>query len=397
MAILTFMAAFTIDDVKAVRKPRDSWWTVFLVDPVACRLTLLLANHTTITPNGVTRLSILLGLASAACFGAGWLAAGAALFYLSFLVDCVDGKLARLKGNGTPFGLWLDYVGDRLRVACCAAGLGYGQYAATGEAAYLLMGGAVIVLDLFRYINGPQLKRVREASRQQARAAAEARWSAECVFVEDILSRAPQTGVRDLLAGGTLPSGLVPRPTRPGDGGPGDRSDGTRDPRGDRATGAGPERADAEPAECGEPAGSVTVRRIRPGATPPDGRPLIDLYARFRARFPWYDRVRRALARHRVRTHVVSGIEYHALVFVIAPLIGPAALLPAVVAGSLLLLLFEAVLVYRMWLVSRELANVTAAPYPTHVITGLPSGEGPDAGARTAQRRVADHREGVCA
>jgi len=385
------MAAFTIDDVKAVRKPRDSWWTVFLVDPVACRLTLLLANHTTITPNGVTRLSILLGLASAACFGAGWLAAGAALFYLSFLVDCVDGKLARLKGNGTPFGLWLDYVGDRLRVACCAAGLGYGQYAATGEAAYLLMGGAVIVLDLFRYINGPQLKRVREASRQQARAAAEARWSAECVFVEDILSRAPQTGVRDLLAGGTLPSGLVPRPARPGDAEPGD----PRDPRGGRATGAGPERADAEPADHGEP---VTVRRIGPGATPLDGRPLIDLYARFRARFPWYDRVRRALARHRVRTHVVSGIEYHALVFVIAPLVGPAALLPAVVAGSLLLLLFEAVLVYRMWLVSRELANVTAAPYPTHVITGLPPREAADdAGSRSAASRVPGQREGICA
>ena len=71
------MAAFTIDDVKAVRKPRDSWWTVYLVDPAACRLTLFIANHTRITPNGVTRLSILLGLASAGCFAAGWLAAGA--------------------------------------------------------------------------------------------------------------------------------------------------------------------------------------------------------------------------------------------------------------------------------------------------------------------------------
>jgi|GEM_PF-386798 len=391
------MAAFTIDDVKAVRKPRDSWWTVFLVDPVACRLTLFIANHTSLTPNGVTRLSILLGLASAACFGAGWLPAGAALFYLSFLVDCVDGKLARLKGNGTPFGLWLDYVGDRLRVACCAAGLGYGQYAATGEAAYLLMAGAVIVLDLFRYINGPQLKRVREASRQQARAAAEARWSAECVFVEDILSRAPQTGVRDLLAGGALPYGMVPQPARPGDAAPGDRTGDPRDPRGGRAAGAGPERADAAAGHGGQ-TGPVVVRRVESGEAPSDGRPLIDLYARFRARFPWYDRVRRTLARHRVRTHVVSGIEYHALVFVIAPLIGPAALLPAVVAGSLLLLLFEAVLVYRMWLVSRELANVTAAPHPTHVITGPLPGEAADeAEARTAADHAADRREGVCA
>jgi len=85
-------------------------------------------------------------------------------------------------------------------------------------------------------------------------------------------------------------------------------------------------------------------------------------------------------------------------VFVIAPLIGPAALLPAVVAGSLLLLLFEAVLVYRMWLVSRELANVTAAPHPTHVITGPLPGEAADeAEARTAADHAADRREGVCA
>ena len=385
------MAAFTIDDVKAVRKPRDSWWTVFLVDPVACRLTLFIANHTSLTPNGVTRLSILLGLASAACFGAGWLPAGAALFYLSFLVDCVDGKLARLKGNGTPFGLWLDYVGDRLRVACCAAGLGYGQYAATGDAAYLLMGGAVVVLDLFRYINGPQLKRVREATRQQARLASAARWSAECVFIEDILSRVPQAGVRDLLAGGTVPYGLVPTPTTPGDARAGAHQART-------APAAGTARPDA-PAEPGgaEPAGSITIRRITAGQADVEGRPLVDLYARFRARFPWYDRFRRALARRRVRTHVMSGIEYHAAVFVIAPLLGPAALLPVAVAGSLLLILFEAGLVYRMWLASREIARVAAAPYPTHVVIG----PGLDADARPVAQQAApaaaDAKEGVLA
>ncbi len=350
------MAAFTIDDVKAVRKPRDSWWTVFLVDPLACRLTLFIANRTAVTPNGVTRLSILLGLASAACFGVRELAAGAALFYLSFVVDCVDGKLARLKGTGTPFGLWLDYVGDRLRVACCAAGLACGQYAVTGDPAYPLMGGAVVLLDLFRYINGPQLKRVREATREQARATASRRWSAECVFVEDILSRSPQTGVRDLLSGGPVP--------------------------GDGEGGRGPV-----------------------GAVVPDGRPLIDLHARFRARFPWFDRFRRALARRRVRTHVMSGIEYHAAVFVIAPLAGPAALLPVAVAGSLLLVLFEAGLVYRMWLATREITRVAAAPYPTHLIAG-------QAGAqviaalpqqRTAQQTtphltvVPDPKEGVLA
>src|SRR5262245_50024970 len=105
------MRPYSLDDVLATRKRRDSWWTVFMVDPVACRVALFVANRTEITPNALTRFSLVLGMASATCFGMNQLILGAALFYLSFMIDCVDGKIARLKGTGTPFGLWLDYVG----------------------------------------------------------------------------------------------------------------------------------------------------------------------------------------------------------------------------------------------------------------------------------------------
>ncbi|WP_344835518.1 CDP-alcohol phosphatidyltransferase family protein [Nonomuraea dietziae] len=160
------MRTYSLDDVYATRKRRDSWWTVYLVDPAACRVAMLVANHTEITPNALTVFSLILGMGSAACLAAGQLAAGAVLFYLSFMIDCVDGKIARLKGTGTPFGLWLDYVGDRIRVVCCAAGLAYGQYAATGSVDFILLGATVAVLDLFRYVNAPQMKRVRETIRE---------------------------------------------------------------------------------------------------------------------------------------------------------------------------------------------------------------------------------------
>ncbi|MFC7645175.1 CDP-alcohol phosphatidyltransferase family protein [Streptosporangium lutulentum] len=160
------MRAYSLNDVHATRKRRDSWWTVFLVDPVACRLTLFVANHTAITPNGLTRLSLILGMVSAVCFGFGQLVAGALVFYVSFAVDCMDGKIARLKGTGTAFGLWLDYVGDRIRVVCCAVGLAFGQYVTTGDVAYILLGAGVAVLDLFRYVNAPQMKRVREVVKE---------------------------------------------------------------------------------------------------------------------------------------------------------------------------------------------------------------------------------------
>ncbi|MDP9862956.1 MULTISPECIES: CDP-alcohol phosphatidyltransferase family protein [Streptosporangium] len=268
------MRAYSLNDVHATRKRRDSWWTVFVVDPVACRLTLLVANHTAMTPNGLTRLSLVLGMGSAVCFALGQLVAGAALFYVSFMVDCMDGKIARLKATGTAFGLWLDYVGDRIRVVCCAVGLAFGQYMATRDVSYIMLGAGVAVLDLFRYVNAPQMKRVREVVKENR--------------------PEPRAKVEP----------MVPR----------------------------------QPRQPGEP------RTARP----------IGLRRRF-GRF---------LVRHRVRTHLISGIEFHAAVFVVAPLIGVAALLPVSIVAGVLLLLNEVFLIYRMWLFTRAVPTV---PHPENV------------------------------
>ncbi|GAB3152595.1 CDP-alcohol phosphatidyltransferase family protein [Microbispora hainanensis] len=289
------MGGFTLDDILATRKPRDSWWTVFMVDPLACRLALLVANHTSITPNGLTRLSMLIGFASAAAFTEGMLVAGAVLFYLSFMVDCMDGKIARLKGTGTPFGLWLDYVGDRVRVVCCAFGWGFGEYTRTGDTDLALAAVGVVVLDLFRYINGPQLKRVKDATR----ALLETRLEGQYVLAESVLRSRPRSEL---------------------------------------------EQARTEFEQTVEDAGATVV----------------DLQKAFHARFPWYDRFRVFLVRHRVRTHVVSGIEFHAAVFVVAPLFGAAALVPVAAVAGALLLAFEMFLVYRVWLASRQVPRTAA-------------------------------------
>ncbi|MEU8173036.1 CDP-alcohol phosphatidyltransferase family protein [Microbispora hainanensis] len=289
------MGGFTLDDILATRKPRDSWWTVFMVDPLACRLALLVANHTSITPNGLTRLSMLIGFASAAAFTEGMLVAGAVLFYLSFTVDCMDGKIARLKGTGTPFGLWLDYVGDRVRVVCCAFGWGFGEYSRTGDTDVVLAAVGVVVLDLFRYINGPQLKRVKDATR----ALLVTRLEGQYVLAESVLRSRPRSEL---------------------------------------------EQARAEFEQTADDTGATVV----------------DLQKAFHARFPWYDRFRVFLVRHRVRTHVVSGIEFHAAVFVVAPLFGARALVPVAAVAGTLLLAFEMFLVYRVWLASRQVPRTAA-------------------------------------
>ncbi|GAA3718367.1 hypothetical protein GCM10022224_100130 [Nonomuraea antimicrobica] len=298
------MRTYSLDDVYETRKRRDSWWTVYFVDPVACRVTLPVANHTRLTPNGLTVLSLVLGTASAAFFAANQLIAGACFFYLSFMIDCVDGKIARLKGTGTPFGLWLDYVGDRIRVVLCAGGLAYGQYALTGDVRYVVLGAAVAVLDLFRYVNAPQMKRVREAVREERQ----------------------EPGPDPLLADPLLADPALVDPVL-----------------------ADPVLADPLLADPLEP--DSLGRASRP-----------------RGFFRFFRRLNRFLARHRVRSHLVSGIEFHAAVFVIAPLAGAWALIPLAVASGLLLLANEVFLVYRMWLFTRRHSVGSSQESREHVL-----------------------------
>jgi hypothetical protein len=65
-------------------------------------------------------------------------------------------------------------------------------------------------------------------------------------------------------------------------------------------------------------------------------------------------RINKAMARRRIRSHLISGIEFHAAVFVVAPLLGPVALIPISAVASVLLLANEVVLVRRMWLFTRK-------------------------------------------
>lgn len=144
-------------------KPRDSWWTVWLVDPLASRLVWLVAPIRQITPNLITFTAFVVGLGSAYAF---WqadrtgLMVGALLFHVSFVLDCMDGKIARLNGTGTTFGSWLDYIFDRLRVLACTVALFGGQYQLTEDFIYIWLGGAALFMDMFRGLNNLQMNQV---------------------------------------------------------------------------------------------------------------------------------------------------------------------------------------------------------------------------------------------
>lgn len=335
------MAEYTLRDMRErATKERDSWWTVGLVDPVASRLVVLVANRTAITPNQLTVLSLLLGLGAAACLAWGTaplLIAGAVLYLLCFLVDCMDGKLARLTDTDTLFGSWMDYAFDRFRVVVCAVALMGGQFVLTGEVVFVWLALAVVFCDMLRYLNALQVYKVRREMRSYIAGALE-RARATLSMLEPADEAASSSTRRDASSLNTAA------------------------PMSDWGEQAVLRHGIAVLEQMLRTQTEHEARISRDAGKHPDFRlPSVDLNQEFRSRFPWYQRIWNYLSARRIRTHLVSGIEFQIAVFVIAPLAavfsGMAILWVTSVTG-VLLLAFEAVIVYKLWLSTKDYFRV---------------------------------------
>jgi hypothetical protein len=172
----------------------------------------------------------------------------------------------------------------------------WGQYQATGEVLYLLLGIGIVFLDMLRYVDALQIAKVRRQMRRTLKKAYD----------------------ESASAGGspTLPQRLL-----------------HDDPDLD---------ADLDP---DLDADEIRLRTLD----------VVDLQEEFRTRFAWYIGVREWLRDHRVRTHLISGIEFQMAVFIIGPLLG--LIVPVTVGAAALLLVFEAAIMYKLWLSSRDLGR----------------------------------------
>ena len=110
--------------MKAV-KSRDAWWTVLVVDPLALLVLPALLRRPWITPFRLTAGAAALGVASTASFATGHLVVGAVLYELRFFVDCLDGKLARLRGTSSRRGAFFDFACDVVLIGSTIGALGW--------------------------------------------------------------------------------------------------------------------------------------------------------------------------------------------------------------------------------------------------------------------------------
>jgi phosphatidylglycerophosphate synthase len=111
-------------DLTRAKKPIDAWWTVFVIDPIAVRLLPAFLAFGWVTPNLVTGAAFAVGGVAVALFGTGHFALAAVVYEFRFLLDCLDGKIARVRRLSSPLGATLDRTADSITVPAAYAALG---------------------------------------------------------------------------------------------------------------------------------------------------------------------------------------------------------------------------------------------------------------------------------
>lgn len=128
---------------RLTRKESDFFMNAYFYRPLASGLVWALAG-TPVTPNQVTLCSF--ALAALGCvilgFWAGYLGllVGVTTVALSYVLDCVDGMLARLKHLQSTTGHLLDFLMDELKSFGLLAVVAYRLWAGSGDERYLLGG-----------------------------------------------------------------------------------------------------------------------------------------------------------------------------------------------------------------------------------------------------------------
>ncbi|HJT30508.1 MAG TPA: CDP-alcohol phosphatidyltransferase family protein, partial [Pirellulales bacterium] len=119
-----------------------NWMARRISRPAALRITWIV-HPWGVSAHAMTVAALACAIAAAVAFArgdvAGWLA-GAALLQLWYLLDHVDGQLARLHGAATLDGMQLDYLMHHVVNLVIPWGAGFGLMQATGTTAWLIAG-----------------------------------------------------------------------------------------------------------------------------------------------------------------------------------------------------------------------------------------------------------------
>ena len=114
-------------DIDRLRKECEPWTVVYIGRPLSIPFAKGFARlH--VHPNIITVLSFIFTVFSGYFFFCNRLILGAVLYFISYILDCADGSVARLTGTTSKFGERLDYYTDIFGNVFMYFGLWYSQY-----------------------------------------------------------------------------------------------------------------------------------------------------------------------------------------------------------------------------------------------------------------------------
>lgn len=145
-------------DLKTLLKARhtNEPMTNMLTDRIDNLVTWFLANYTKVTPNAVTTIGNLFGIASAYFFFTNQLFFGAIFYFIRHLSDGIDGRLSRLTGQGSKFGAWYENWAGMNITFLNILGFCIGQYLITQKIIWLIF--APLLMHSFRMHSWASMK-----------------------------------------------------------------------------------------------------------------------------------------------------------------------------------------------------------------------------------------------
>ena len=129
---------------RASKKKQDiNWFTEHVARPPAA-IVVYAVKGTPITPNQITFGSAVIAAVACAMIAAlpgwEWLLLAAAVFEFSFVLDCADGQLARLRKQASTVGHLLDFLMDELKAMLLYGCVAVRLWQETADVRLLLVG-----------------------------------------------------------------------------------------------------------------------------------------------------------------------------------------------------------------------------------------------------------------
>jgi phosphatidylglycerophosphate synthase len=132
-----------VEVYRTTRKRPDLFWNTFVARPPAAVVVALLAK-TPVTPNQITLSAFVVAFVASAMVvllpGYLGLLAAIVVFELSYVLDCADGMLARLRGIASAKGHLLDFLMDEIKAFVLLAAVAARLFLESNDTRYLLLG-----------------------------------------------------------------------------------------------------------------------------------------------------------------------------------------------------------------------------------------------------------------